>query len=231
MEKDAVLVGVLLLIYSPMRANNELITRCNLSSWYVEPEFRAYAALFPLHALRDKAVTYINISPKQHTWPIIEAQGFTRYCDGSFITLPTLKGLLGGPRVKVITGGVKPDVPFDPYDQELLIQHTAYGCTSLWCATLERAYPFVFRSRFVSRLVPCVQLIYCRDMVDFTRFAGPIGRFFALRGKPFVIIDANGPIPDLVGAFFPDRPRKYFKGPHRPRLGDLTYTERAIWGV
>ena len=79
--------------------------------------------------------------------------------------------------------------------------------------------------------MPCAQLIYCRDIADFVRFAGPLGRFLALRGRPFVIVDSNGPIPGLVGIYRRGSMPKYFKGPRRPRLGDLAYTEYALLGV
>ena len=69
----------------------------------------------------------------------------------------------------MIDGTRKPPVSFDPRDQEMLLQHAALGCVSLWCATAERAYPFVFRRRFVRGIVPCAQLIYCSDVADFVR--------------------------------------------------------------
>ena len=112
------------------------------------------------------------------------------------------------------------------------MQHAAHGCISLWCATARGALiPFVFRPRLVKGFMPCAQLIYCRDLADFARFAGPLGRYLALRGKPIVIVDANGAIPGLVGIFRHGSKPKYFKGPQRPRLGDLAYTEYAILGV
>ena len=43
LESGEVPVGALLLICSTMREDGRLATRCNLSSWYVEPSFRAYA--------------------------------------------------------------------------------------------------------------------------------------------------------------------------------------------
>jgi hypothetical protein len=46
-----------------------------------------------------------------------------------------------------------------------------------------------------------------------------------------VIIDANAPIPGLVGGYSRGNMPKYFKGPQRPRLGDLAYTEHAVMGV
>jgi hypothetical protein len=125
----------------------------------------------------------------------------------------------------------RPDVAFEPFEQEVLLQHAGHGCISLWCTTAERAYPFVFRPRLVKGFIPCAQLIYCHDIADFTRFAGPIGRHLARSGRPVVIVDANGPIPGLVGIFRRGSKPKYFKGPQRPRLGDLAYTEYAILGV
>jgi hypothetical protein len=101
----------------------------------------------------------------------------------------------------------------------------------LWCATPERAYPFVFRPRWVKKVLPCAQLIYCRDVADLVRFAGPIGRYLAWRGRPFVIVDANAPIQGLIGIYRRGSMPKYFKGPNRPRLGDLAFTEYAVMGV
>jgi hypothetical protein len=61
-------VGVLLLISSVVQSPSARSIRCNGSSWYVEPEFRPYGSLLVTHALRQKAVTYLNISPAPHTW-------------------------------------------------------------------------------------------------------------------------------------------------------------------
>ena len=89
----------------------------------------------------------------------------------------------------------------------------------------------MFRTRLVKSAIPCAQLIYCRDIADFVRFAGPIGRFLALRGRPLVIVDANGPIAGVAGTYRRGTAPKYFRGPLRPRLGDLAYTEYALLGV
>ena len=231
LESGGAPVGSLLMICSTVHSGDKLVTRCNLSSWYVEPEFRAYAPLLVSHALRHKGVTYLNISPAPHTRPIIEAQGFARYSDGVFIAAPLLNGLFGSGGVKVLDANIRPMHRFEPYEHDILLQHAAHGCISLWCVTAERAYPFVFRPRLAKNFIPYTQLIYCRELSDFARFAGPIGRFLAWRGKPFVILDANGPIPGLAGVFRRGSMPKYFKGPEAPRLGDLAYTEYAVMGV
>jgi hypothetical protein len=44
------------------------------------------------------------------------------------------------------------------------------------------------------------------------------------------VLDANQRLEELSG-FYTEAPgRKYFKGPHRPRLGDLSDTELVIYG-
>jgi hypothetical protein len=232
LESGGVVVGAILLICSTVKAGDAIIPRCNLSSWYVEPAFRAYAPMLIAHALRHKGATYLNVSPAPHTLPIIEAQGFSRYCDGIFVAAPMLKDLFGGgPNVAFLKADQSPNASFDRRDQQLLRQHAAHGCISLWCVADDRAYPFVFRPRLVKGAIPCAQLIYCADLGDFVRFAGPIGRMLARRGLPLAIIDANGPIPGLFGWFRRGSMPKYFKGPQRPRLGDLAYTENAVMGV
>ena len=45
------------------------------------------------------------------------------------------------------------------------------------------------------------------------------------------MIDANDPVPGLVGKFFRDKMPKYFRGPATAALGDLAYTEIAVLGV
>jgi hypothetical protein len=223
-------VGVVLLICSLVRNGETTAPRCNPSSWYVDPAFRAYAPMLVSQAFRHKDVTFINTSPARHTWPILEAQGFARLCDGVFFAVPLLSGWSGGAKAKVIDGTQKPQVDYDPRDQAVVLEHAAHGCITFWCATAERAYPFVFRRRFVRGIVPYAQLIYCNDVADFVRFAGPLGRRLALRAVPFVMIDANAAIPELIG-WYSDGMPKYFKGPQRPRLGDLAYTEYGVLGV
>jgi hypothetical protein len=231
LESDGTPVGTLLLISSSICAEANCITRCNLSSWYVDPAYRSHAPLLYSRALKHKDVTYMNVSASSHVLPIVEAFGFSKYSDGQFAAIPALCPVLNGSCSKVVDVDCELDIPFDPSERELLKTHAKYGCISVWCVTSKCAHPFVFLPRIVKRVIPCVQLIYCRDVNDFVRFASPIGRFLALRGRPLVLIDANGPIPGLVGRYFGGVAPKYFKGPDRPRLGDLSYTEAALLGL
>jgi hypothetical protein len=233
LESDGAAVGAILQIYSTQRTEGcvaQASTRCNVSSWYVEPAFRSYAPFLVSQALKQKGVTYLNISSAPHTRPIVEAQGYLRFSNGVFAALPCLSGPPDA-EVRVIPVDAQPQGHCETHERDLLRDHVAYGCMSLWCETPERAFPFVFRARRVKGLIACAQLIYCRDTADLVRFARPLGRYLARRGRPLVILDANGPVRGLIGKYFDQTMPKYFKGPAPPRLGDLAYTEAALFGM
>jgi hypothetical protein len=227
LENDGAPVGVILLIFATTPGADT--PRANVSSWYVEPAFRSYAPLLVSQALKLKQITYLNISPAPHTWPILEAQGYKRYSNGILVALPALHR--SGERVRLLAAEQTPDAPHAPLARDLMTEHTGFGCIGVWCVTAERALPFVFRPRMVKGFLPCAQLVYCDDVADFVRFAGPIGRFLAMWRRPFVILDANGPVAGLTSKYFAETTPKYFRGPVAPRLGDLAYTEAALFGI
>lgn len=234
LHHDGVPVGVLLLLYSSRITAAEPTIQCNLSSWYVEPAFRNYAPLLTRIAQKNKEVTYLNISPATWTWPIIEAQGFTPYCRGLFVSLPALSRATLGMTVETVAPDVTAIEGLSDTEVELLARHARYGCLSLVCRTATGgASPFVLLPVRIRRgwiAPPAMQLIYCRDIAEYVQCAGAIGRALIRRGKIAVILDSNGPVPGLAGVYSSARGRKYFKGPHRPRLADLTDTEFVLYG-
>lgn len=233
LESDGVPVGVLLTIFSSLfvndKVNDAINIRCNFSSWFVEPEFRSYASLLVSRALKYKNVIYYNISPAQHTWPILEAQGYTPFSRGLFVAIPLLCRSVPGSHVQAVTSRISPGKDLPAFEADLLVDHASYGCLSLICKSGTERHPFVFRLSRKYHLVPRAHLIYCRDLTDFVQFAGAIGRYLGLRGIPIADIDSNGPIPELIGKYRDGRP-KFFKGPRQTRLGDLAYTELAMFG-
>ena len=231
LESDDIPVGVILLIFASMRTGSGCTTRGNVSSWYVEPAFRSYAGLLASRALKHEGVTYLNVTAAPSTRAIAEAQGYLRYNRGIFVAAPSLSMRSSAAEVRSVSVEEAPDGHIESWEQDLLLEHAKYGCISLWVETAEQAYPFVFRVRCLKGVVPYPQLVYCRDIQDLARFARPIGRFLLSRGHPFVAIDSDGPIGGLVGKYFDGRMPKYFKGRDRPQLGDLAYTEIAMFGV
>src|SRR6516164_2715374 len=220
LESKSAPVGVILLIYSAIVENGETRIRCNVSSWYVEPRFRSYAGMLISRALKHKHVTYFNITPNRHTFGMLEAQGYTRYCSGRFAAVPALSAWSGGAYVSPIAPDIRADEGLPSDAIELLSKHANYGCISLTCSTANRRHPFVFLPRRKAGVVPFAYLAYCHHIRDFVRFAGPLGRFLVKRGFPLVVTDANGPMGGLIGKYSDGAP-KYFKGPDQPRLGDM----------
>ena len=227
LDHGGVPVGVILLLFSEVQAGGEPIVRANVSSWYVEPAFRSFSSMLVRAATRDKTVTYFNITPAPHTWPQVEAQGFSVYCRGQIYAALALSH----PR---------PDVTVEPfadantsglsvYEVDLLRQHADWGCLSLVAREAGVAHPFVFQKHRVKNLLPVYRLLYCRDVADIGWLAGNIGRFLLRRGGVLVRLDANEPMAGLAGWYSDKRGRKYAKGPHPPDLGDLAFTEAALF--
>jgi hypothetical protein len=228
LDRDGVPVGVILLLFSDVRAGGHRVVRANVSSWYVEPEYRTYSSLLVRAATRDKNVTYFNITPAPHTWPQVEAQGFSVYCKGQIYAALALSKPARHATVRPLADDV-PDGLTD-FEFDLLQQHASFGCLSLVVREGASAHPFVFQKHWVKNYVPVYRLLYCREIRDLERFAGNIGRLLARRGGALLVrLDANGPCPGLVGWYSDKRGRKYAKGPHPPRLGDLAFTEAALF--
>jgi hypothetical protein len=231
LESDGKPVGVFLQIFSTVWFSGTKKTRCNVSSVYVEPAFRMYAPMFELQTFKYKNVTVLDVTPGPDRYAVVEARGYTRYADGIFIAVPALSRSPNATAVRILEANARPDALFNEHEHELLLEHAEFGCISLWCVAPEKAYPFIFRPRVLKGLVRCAQLVYCHDINDLVRFARPIGLFLARSLQIFVMIDAHGPIPGLLGEYFPGKMPRYFRGPDRPRLGDLAYTEIALFGT
>jgi hypothetical protein len=211
-------VGVLLLL-SSKRGDRVL---SNLSSWYVEPEWRSHSTLLVSVATKLKHVTYLNASPAPHTERTLEAQGFTPYNFGrsALFALPG-RGL------------VSETIPEDLPETQLLRDHRALGLLRLVVEKDGIRSPIVLKPRRLDRPpLPMMDVIYCRKPGDFARCAPALARHFLPRSLGFLI---DGDMPGLFSNFslahyVEGKERRYYKGPWRPTLGDLAYTEKVIFG-
>jgi hypothetical protein len=227
LDRGGMPVGVILLLFSEVRAGGETIVRCNVSSWYVEPEFRTYGSPLVRAATRDKNVTYFNITPAPHTWATVEAQGFSVYCRGQIYGALALSRPVRGAGAELFSEQKCDGLA--AHEADLLREHASFGCLSVVVRDGTTCHPFVFQKHLVKDIVPVYRLIYCRDVAELQKFAGNIGRFLARRGGLLVRCDANGPMPGIVGWYSEKRGRKYAKGPRPPHLGDLAFTEAALF--
>jgi hypothetical protein len=190
-----------------------------------------YAPLLLLGFGRNPAMTLINISPASSTIRTIEAQGFSQYSRGAFAGVPAIVGRSGNLRIRLASEATYADPGLAPHEVTLLRDHADYGCVSLICTDNGRSFPLVFRRFVFPRFpLPCARLIYIRDIEDLSRFAGPIGRFLAMRGMFWMCVAAPAPLRNIPGKFFAEKFPMYFKGPTHPNPGDLAYTETALLG-
>jgi hypothetical protein len=154
----------------------------------------------------------VNASARPATWPIVEAQGFSRYGKGVFIAIPALSRGTAPARLMRIRPGMALGDDIGPFEGALLSEHAGFGCLSILCRAADGAHPFVFARRDLKGVLPSVQRVYCRSIEDFVRHARRIGWYLAARGICCVQIDANGPIAGLTGRYFSDRMPKFVRG-------------------
>ena len=225
------LVGVLLVIYSSIEGDRGRHIRGNVACWYVDPSYRSYASLLTARVLSRRDVTFVNVTPAPHTWPILEAQGYERRCSGLFAAVPALSAIDQEVRIRAFTRASREVGGLSAYERDLMTDHGAFGCITLVCESRGHQHPFVFGPRQWTRWnsipVPTSVLAYSRSIEDFVRFAGPLGRYLVRRGILLLLLDANAAIPGLRGRYV-EWGRKYHRGPNPPHLGDLAYTERFV---
>lgn len=238
LESEGRAVGVLLTLYSAFEQDGRTRLRCNLSSWYVEPAFRTQAAMLDALSQRRKDVTYLNVTPSPHTFALQEARGFARFCKGQVFAVPALSRVRRGVSARLVTED-DPLLDLPPPEREMVRDHAGYGCVCLVVTRDGESQPVIVLRRRIGVLrrkigagpIPCFQLFYCRDIADVPDFAGAVGRLLLRRfGIPWMVVDAVAPIAGLVGRYFEGRAPKYCRGPDPVPLGDLRYTELAIFG-
>ena len=96
-----------------------------------------------------------------------------QYSKGVFVTLPAVRFGSCGNRVVAVNASTGRPAGLNDFESRLLLDHARYGCISLLCRDLDQTYPFVFRPR-AYKSIPCAQLVYCRDLDQFVRFAGAL---------------------------------------------------------
>jgi hypothetical protein len=236
MERDGEAVGVLLALYRVIEDEAGTHLRCNLSSWYVKPEYRSLGTLLDGFAMRDRSVTYVNVSPAPQTWAMHKARGFKTICAGQMLALPLLGRHRG--RARAVSPATLALLP--PAEARLVADHVSYGCLGLvWshgpvagALLFQRRAIKVLPGRFAWLRFPGLQLVYHSPNLDLAACLGAVGRHLMLRrGMPWFVLDALERCADIPGRYFPGRAPKFARGPNPPVAGDLSYTEIVLFGA
>jgi hypothetical protein len=110
-----------------------------------------------------------------------------------------------------------------------LRDHRRLGLVSLTVEKDGVVSPFVFKPRRLDKPpVPVMDVMFTRSPDDFRRCAPALAKHFLPRGCLGFLID--GDRHGLLSHYVEGKEPRYFKGPHRPVLGDLAYTEKVIFG-
>ncbi|ACL59224.1 hypothetical protein [Methylobacterium nodulans] len=238
LEHEGEPVGVLLALCQVVEREAGSHLRCNLSSWYMEPRFRALGVLLDGYAMRDRTMTYVNVSPAPHTWAMHEVRGFRRFCQGQMLVLPALSRAPNGQSVRGCSAEALRVLPAS--EARLVSDHHSYGCISLVCAEGERAGAIIFQRRSLNLVpgrrawprLPCFQVVYRSPNLDLSTWLGAIGRHLLRHhAMPWFVIDADGPVRGAFGRYFAGRAPKVYRGPNPPDPGDLSYTEIVLFGA
>jgi hypothetical protein len=202
--------------------------RINLSAWCAHPTYRMMGGLLHAKVMKQKAESYLNLSPAEHVIPMLEPLGFKPYTGGVC--------LIDG-RAALRTDMGSRLIPYDPAKDngltaELAIiaeRHYRYGCTVLMLYRGSApAELVIYRTKWIKGVLPCGQVI-CGAPERVLAAAGPLMRYLLKRGIALALVDIIEPC-DMIGTHtFWGRSLRYSRGTP-PAVGDLLDSEFALFG-
>ena len=153
--------GFIGMLYARRLVQGKTALVCNLSSFYVHPDYRGWSFALLAHALRDETVCYTSLTPSRTVTHMCEAMGFS-YIDRNKIMLPPLLNAitLRGPSPRIISDPEQVRALLDGEQRRIFDDHAPYDCLQLVLQSgLERAYLVVKRRKIVR--FPVSDLLYC----------------------------------------------------------------------
>jgi hypothetical protein len=204
-------------------------TIVNISSWTVRASHRGTAAkaLYE-HASSFDGPTYSNLSAASHTLKTITRFGFREGTAGQVIGVGTRQSSSTPRRVIPLKDAQFAGLSAEKL--ELLQYHQDRGCIVFCLELADRLAPLIFLPRRVARGIPVAQLIYCELLSDIIDHSRLIYLSLLARGWATLLVDASGPIPGILGRYFPGKAAKYYKGALPLYAVDHTYSEMIYIG-
>jgi hypothetical protein len=164
-------VGFIGTVFSTQIIHGKAEKFCNLSSWYVMPEYRheSLAVLFPVLGLKDFTLT--NFTANQHIASLMRGFGFKDLEPSFKIILPFPAGLLSSGTV--ITN--KQDIPnhLDETNLKIFQDHAALHCDhAFYMNKAESCYLVMNMTR--KKGLPIAYIDYISDIDIFLKHANEI---------------------------------------------------------
>jgi hypothetical protein len=201
--------------------------RINVAAWCAHPAYSVIAVLLHRKVMRQKAGSYLNLSPTEHTLPMLEVLGFKPYTGG--VCLLDARAALQPSRGWRLTRyHPSRENPLPPALAHIAARHHRYGCTVL---VLHRESApvelLIYRIKWIKRILPCAQMIYGAPERVLAA-AGPLMRHLIRRAIPLALVDIVEHC-DMFGAhIYAGRNLRYCSGV-APPVGDMLDSELALF--
>ena len=224
-DADGAPQGVLLTITSDHGAQG---MRTHFSSWYVREGYRQFALLLFREALELENTTFVNPSPADHILAILKRFGFEPYTGGMVMLDLRTAMRRRSSRGAVQRLGIGDLAGLSEPERRLAEDHLRMGCDVLRLETEGRAGLLIHRRKWIKRAMPSSQVIFA-DPDLLLELAGPVMRALASHGSLLALCDVDQVRAPASGRVV-QRGVRYFKGAEAPAVGDLSYSELAIFG-
>lgn len=223
-------VGVLLTFRSlRRRADGSHYSVVNLSSWYVDPNFRLLAPMMLRSVLAESSSLFIDLLPSHAVAQLNPHFGFKLWNDGMMIvaSLPWA-AMPTRPGVKIVAFDDNSGPALQPQDRHLLAWHASKGCLAAILCEDDRSQPLLFRM-IRRKGMPFAHLIYADSRIAVTRNLAPIMRYLLARGIFMLCIDAIRSDCPLGTLFWRTR-KNFWKGEMQRDRIDYAYSELVLLG-
>src|SRR5207247_1553444 len=153
--------GFIGMLYARRLIQGKTALVCNLSSFYVHPDYRGWSFALLAHALRDETVCYTSFTPSPSVTHMCEAMGFS-YLDRNKIILPPLlnASTLRWPSSRIISEPERMRALLDGEQRRIFDDHAPYDCLQLVLQSGSESAYLVVKRRKIGRL-PVSDLLYC----------------------------------------------------------------------
>ncbi len=222
-------VGVLLTLRSRRTGpDGNPLEVVNLSSWFIEPDYRWSAFAMMRAAMADRAALYTDLTAAPHVAELNLKLGMASWSSGMILASAAPFAALpgrSGARVLAPDSAAK---LLQEHEIALLDWHRREG---LVAAVLidEATHPLLFRV-IRRKGIRFAQLIYAPSRTAVIRNLPAIMRFLARSGLFFIAIDADKAMCPPGAVFRPGRHR-FRKGPGDRDTIDYAYSELVVFGV
>jgi acetoacetyl-CoA synthetase len=158
------IVGFIGTVRSKRSINGTIHRICNLSTWFVLPDYRGAALPLLVAALKGADETMTGLTPTADAERIYEWVGF-RTLDVEKLALPpllNLRSLARSRSVQIDADRAKIRQYLNPLDRQILDDHSPY-CCGHFAIRSPQSYAYVITKRRTKRRIPFSEILYCSD--------------------------------------------------------------------